>query len=79
MKPLPNLDDEAAMLMRGRRSALAASRNEAEQELRDAYTALTGSDWPQYRERLLKVSDCVARLDAVIGLWESLAPIPAAS
>ncbi len=72
MKPLPNLDDEAAMLLRGRRSALAAARNEAESELRDAYTLMTGADWTEYRPRLLKVKEAVQRLDTIITLWEGV-------
>jgi hypothetical protein len=72
VKPLPDLDDTPAMLLRGKRSALAASRNDAEIELRDAYTHLNGADWSEYRARLLKVKECVQRLDTVITLWESI-------
>lgn len=60
------------MLMRGKKSALAAARNDAEAELRDAYTLMTGADWNDYRARLAKVKECVTRLDTVCVLWESL-------
>jgi hypothetical protein len=71
VKPLPNLDDTAAMLLRGKRSALAAARNEAESELRDAFTCLQG-DWDGYAQRLSKVKECVTRLDTVCILWDSV-------
>lgn len=72
MRPLPDIDDDAAMLMRGKRSALAAARNDAEAALRDAYTDLSGSDWSEYRGKLLKVKEAVQRLDTVAILWDSV-------
>ena len=72
MKPLPRLEDEAAMLERGRRSALAATRNDAEAALRDAYTALTAADWPELAGSLAKVDACVARLHWVAEQWQKL-------
>ena len=65
MKPLPNLDDEAAVLRRGRMSLLASARNEAEAELRDAYTAMTGCDWFEFRDKLDRVQAAVQRLDTI--------------
>lgn len=44
MKPLPNLDDDAAMLAAGKRSALYFARKEAHEALRDAHTAMQGAD-----------------------------------
>lgn len=72
MKPLPDLDDTAAMIRRGKLSALAAARNEAESALRDAYTLLTGADWFEYGERLLKVKEAVQRLDTISILRASI-------
>lgn len=40
MKPLPDLDDTAAMVKRGRASVLFAARKEAIEMLRDAHTAM---------------------------------------
>ena len=36
MKPIPDLDDDAAMIRRGRRSAIMSARNDACEALRDA-------------------------------------------
>lgn len=44
MKPLPNLDDDAAMLAAGKRSALHFARKDAHEELRDAHTNMQGAD-----------------------------------
>ena len=44
MRPLPNLEDAAAMAARGRRSVLMSARNDACQELRDVAVALQSCD-----------------------------------
>lgn len=72
MKALPNLEDEAAMLARGRRSALYEARKEALEALRDAYTLLAGADWYEMRERLAAVSSATLRLETCCTLWESI-------
>jgi len=72
MKPLPNLDDQAAMLQRGKRSALAAARNEATIELRDAYTLMESCEWSELTERLARVRAAVQRLDTLTILWASI-------
>jgi hypothetical protein len=69
MKPLPDLTDEAAMLLRGRRSALAAARSEAMIELRDAYTSLDGSAWADVAARAQSVRSHVERLLELAALW----------
>jgi hypothetical protein len=72
MKPLPNLDDHDAMLQRGRRSALAAARNEAIAELRDAYTRMESCEWSELAERMSRVTVAVDRLNEINALWESI-------
>ena len=72
MKPLPDLTDEAAMLLRGRRSALAAARSEAMIELRDAYTSLDGCEWSDATTRLARVKAAVTRVDTVLILWDGI-------
>jgi hypothetical protein len=72
MKPLPNLDDQAAMLLRGKRSALAAARNEATIELRDAYTLMESCEWSELGARLDRLRAAVERLDTVTILWASI-------
>jgi Sec-independent protein translocase protein TatA len=73
MKPLPNLSDDAAMLLRGKRSALGSARNEAAQALRDASTLAQAADW----ERLPDVADqavaAAERLKTLAAIWEELA------
>lgn len=51
MKPLPDLTDEAAMLLRGRLSTLGKERSETMIALRDAYTALDGCAWADVAAR----------------------------
>lgn len=72
MKPLPDLSDEAAMLLRGKRSALAAARSNAMIELRDAYTALDGADWPDMRPRLETIRSIAEQLLTISLLWDNL-------
>lgn len=72
MKPLPNLSDDAAMILRGKRSALAASRAEATAALRDAYTSLDGCAWPELGPRAEIAGACIARLLAVVGMWHAV-------
>ena len=72
MKPLPNLEDHAAMLQRGKRSALAAARNEATIELRDAYTLMESCEWSELGERLSRVHDAVQRLVVINGMWAGI-------
>jgi hypothetical protein len=50
MKPLPNLDDGAAMAARGRRSALMSARNDAAEELRNVCVAIQSVDLHAERE-----------------------------
>lgn len=73
MKPLPNLSDDAAMLLRGKRSALGSARNDAAQTLRDASTLAQGADW----ERLPAVADdaiaAAERLKTLSAMWGELA------
>jgi hypothetical protein len=72
MKPLPDLDDTDAMLLRGKRSALASARNEADIALRDAYTVLQGADWPEVQRRAAEVSSLAMRIQTIASIWESL-------
>jgi hypothetical protein len=72
MKPLPRLEDEAAMLERGRRSALAAARNEAEAGLRDAYTAMHNCEWDKLSATLRTARMCVSRLRWIDRQWKAL-------
>jgi hypothetical protein len=44
LRPIPDINNEASMLARGRASALRSARNEACQELRDISTAAQHTD-----------------------------------
>lgn len=72
MKPIPDINDEAAMLLRGKRSALASARNEATAELRDAYTLMEACEWGELNERLARVRSSVERLGVISVLWSGL-------
>ena len=69
MKPLPDINDEAAMLLRGRRSALAAARSESVIALRDAYTALDGCNWDELAARINAMRSVLDRLALVSVTW----------
>lgn len=72
MKPMPNIEDDAAMILRGKRSSLAAARNDAEACLRDAYTVMQGAEWADLPARLADVQACVDRLRVVGTAWEAI-------
>ena len=56
-------------MRRGRMSLLASARSEAEAEMRDAYTALTGCPWHEFRDRLDRVGAAFQRLDTIAILY----------
>lgn len=69
MKPLPNLNDEAALILRGKRSALSEARREATQRLRDAYTVLDGSEWVALEDAARVCRDYSERLMTLAAMW----------
>ena len=72
MNPLPNLNDEAAMLARGKRSALASARNEAAEALRDACTRLQGATWQDLAEAAEDARQASERLKTLAAMWNEL-------
>ncbi len=72
MKPLPNIADEAAMMLRGRQSALRGARADATQELRDAYTLAQGADWHELRKHAEAARAAAERLLTLAALWAEL-------
>lgn len=70
MKPLPKLDDEAAMLARGRRSVLASARNEACEALRDAVTQAQSMPFGEAGKCLDDAEQAIKRLRDVAALWQ---------
>ena len=72
MKPLPRLDDEPAMLLRGRRSVLGSARNEAAEALRDAVVHVQSADWQGLREAVDKLAEPAERLRTLAAMWGEL-------
>ncbi len=69
MKPLPKLDDDAAMLARGRRSAIHAARNEACEALRDAVVACQSMPIGESDKCLDDAEAAIKRLRDIAALW----------
>lgn len=72
MKPLPNINDEAAMLLRGKRSAIGSARNEAAEALRDACTFIQGADWDALQVHAEQAKNAADRLLTLAAMWEEL-------
>ena len=72
MKPLPNLNDEAAMLMRGKRSALGSARNDAAEALRDACTRLQACEYFAIEQHAAEANAALVRLLTIAKAWSEL-------
>ena len=72
MKPLPNISDEAAMLLRGKQSAIGSARNDAAAALRDACTSVQGADWAGLVAAADEAIKAAERLKTVSALWHEL-------
>ena len=72
MKPLPNLNDEAAMLLTGKRSAIGSARNDACKELRDAATFVQSADWPELMDAADRARMAAERLKTLAAMWDGL-------
>ena len=72
MRPLPDINDEAAMLQRGKRSALAAARTEATKGLRDAYTMADGAEWELLEDAARVCRDYSDRLMTLAAMWREV-------
>ena len=72
MKPLPRLDDDAAMILRGKRSALGSARNEAAEALRDAVVLVQSASWDGLRAAVDATIDPAERLRTLAAMWSEL-------
>lgn len=72
MKPLPNINDEPAMLLKGKRSALSSARNDATEALRDALTAVNSADWRELYAKAGDAQDAAERLMTIAAMWGEL-------
>jgi hypothetical protein len=73
MKPLPDLDNEAAMLKRGRLSVIASARKDAAETLRDAYTLMQSNDWADLATHARVARDAADRLVTLAAMWDEVA------
>lgn len=72
MKPLPNINDEAAMAQRGRRSVLAQARKETTEALRDAYNQLQSAEWTVLDAHADAVAMYADRLKTLAVMWQEV-------
>lgn len=72
MKSLPDLNNEADMLRRGRRSAIASARKDATETLRDAYTLMQSHDWADLSTQARIARDAADRLVTLSAMWDEL-------
>jgi len=72
MRALPNLDDEAAMLKRGRLSVIISARKEAAETLRDAHTFMQSNDWADWATHARVARDAADRLITLAAMWEEV-------
>lgn len=72
MKPLPNLADDTAMLLAGKRSALAKARREATEALRDSYTGMQSASWQTMMDLSRKATAASERLSTLAAIWDEL-------
>jgi len=72
MRPPPNLNDEQAMLKRGRRSALGAARKEATEALRDALVAIQSAGWDTLRDEAAAAHGAADRLMTLAAMWSEV-------
>lgn len=73
MKPLPNINDAAEMIVRGQRSAIASARKEATEVLRDQLVAVQSAEWTALAEQARVARDAADRLVTLAAMWDELA------
>ena len=71
LRPLPDLDDAAAMAKLGRLSAIRNARLDALHEMRDAFTRLQSANCDD-AEEIANLKAALARLEEVIGIGRHL-------
>ena len=72
MKPMPDLNDDTAMILRGKRSAVASARKDATESLRDAYTLMQSDHWSDLAKQARLARDAADRLITIAALWDEL-------
>ena len=72
MKPIPDIANDAAMILRGKRSALGTARNEAAEALRDAMVHVQASDWHELHAAIDALAAPAERLKTLSAMWSEL-------
>ena len=72
MKPIPDIANDAAMLLRGKRSALGTARNEAAEALRDAMVHVQSADWHELHAAIDALTAPAERLKTLAAMWSEL-------
>ena len=72
MKPIPRIDDDAAMILRGQRSALGSARNDAAEALRDAMVVVQSATWDDLRAAVDALDGPAERLRTLAAMWGEL-------
>ena len=72
MRAMPDINDEAAMLLRGKRSVLGSARMEAAEALRDACTMVQSADWETLAKHADDAAKAADRLKTLAAMWEEL-------
>ena len=72
MKPIPDIANDAAMILRGKRSALGTARNEAAEALRDAMVHVQAADWHELHAAIDALTAPAERLKTLAAMWSEL-------
>jgi hypothetical protein len=72
VKPIPNITDEAAMLLRGKQSAIASARKDAAETLRDACTHVQTAAWDELPKHAKEARDAADRLLTLAAMWDEV-------
>ena len=72
MKPLPNITDDAAMIQRGKLSAIGTARKDAAEALRDACTLVQAAEWSELTHHARTARDAADRLLTLAAMWDEV-------
>jgi hypothetical protein len=72
LKPIPNLADDAAMALRGRRSTLHSARLHAAETLRNACTLVQGAEWSELAAHAATAREAAEQLELLATMWQEL-------
>ena len=72
MKPIPDINNQDAMVKRGQMSALGSARNDATEELRDALSTVNSATWEQLHGEAVKARAAAERLLTLSAMWQEV-------